>query len=355
MIKDYTEDEIIEKALNGKALIKSEIVKLLSLNSEEDMEHLFKAAREVRNKIFSDRVFLYGFVYFSTWCRNNCNFCYYRKSNKIDRYRKNEEEIIAIVKKLADSGVHLIDLTMGEDAKYHQEHFKSVLRIIDETKRYTSLPVMISPGVVKNELIDEFSNLGTEWYALYQETHNRDLFSKLRLMQDYDERMNAKLYAKERGMLIEEGILVGVGETLDDIADSILEMGSIGAKQVRVMSFVPQKGIPMEKIQTPDRKLEFKIISILRLMYHDALIPASLDVDGISGLKVRMNAGANVITSIIPPREGLMGVAQNTKDVDDGGRSVEEVTSILSEIGLRPGTVQEYKDYIKRKKAEGGC
>jgi methylornithine synthase len=81
-------------------------------------------------------------------------------------------------------------------------------------------------------------------------------------------------------------------------------------------------------------------------MYPHALIPASLDVDGISGLKVRMNAGANVITSIIPPMEGLMGVAQNIKDVDDGGRSVDEVTSILSEIGLKPATASEYKNYI---------
>jgi methylornithine synthase len=158
--------------------------------------------------------------------------------------------------------------------------------------------------------------------------------------------MNAKLYAKEKGMLIEEGILAGVGETIEDIADSILTMGRIGARQVRVMSFVPQKGIPMESVATPDRKLEYKIIAVLRLMYQDALIPASLDVDGISGLKVRMDAGANVITSIIPPREGLMGVAQNTKDVHDGGRSVDEVTSILAEMGLKPATAAAYRDYI---------
>lgn len=344
-------NEIINKALNGNKLDKNEIIALLSINDHESLEQLFKAARTARERIFSDKVFLYGFVYFSTWCRNNCNFCYYRHSNDIVRYRKNTAEIIDIAMKLADSGVHLIDLTMGEDMKYHQEHFESVLNIIEETKKMTGLPVMISPGVVENSLIDKFAALGTEWYALYQETHNRALFAKLRIKQDYDERMNAKLYAKEKGMLVEEGILVGVGETLPDIADSIRMMGEIDARQVRVMSFVPQKGIPMENVATPDRELEYKIIAILRLMYPAALIPASLDVDGISGLKVRMDAGANVITSIIPPKEGLMGVAQNIKDVDDGGRSVDEVTSILAGMGLKPATAEDYRMYINSLKS----
>ena len=159
--------------------------------------------------------------------------------------------------------------------------------------------------------------------------------------------MNAKLYAQRKGMLIEEGILTGVGETLEDIAESLLAMGKINANQVRVMSFIPQKGTPMENIKTPDRNMELKIIAILRLMYPYALIPASLDVDGISGLKNRIRAGANVVTSIIPPKEGLMGVAQNSKDVDDGGRTVEGVRTILSEMGMELATVQEYRSYIE--------
>ncbi len=66
-----------------------------------------------------------------------------------------------------------------------------------------------------------------------------------------------------------------------------------------------------------------------------ALIPTSLDVDGIAGLESRLNAGGNVVTSIIPPRTGRRASA-NSMDVDDGGRTVEEVRKILEAIGLRP-------------------
>ena len=104
----------------------------------------------------------------------------------------------------------------------------------------------------------------------------------------------------------------------------------------------------MENHTEPDRLKELVIIALMRHLYPNALIPASLDVDGISGLKDRINAGANLITSIIPPRSGFMGVAHNTMDVDEGGRTVEEAASILNGMGLRIATTDEYKEFLEK-------
>ena len=326
-------------------MTKEEIPHILRCDDEKEIKALFERASEIRKKVQGDKIFAYGFVYFSTYCRNNCNFCYFRRANGIERYRKSEEEILALSKALVDSGVDLIDLTMGEDPLYHKEGFETVVRII-RTLKDMGTSVMISPGVVPDEIIDKFAEAGADIFAVYQETHNRELFKKLRKDQDYDERMHAKLYAKERGMFIEEGLLSGVGETAEDVADSLITMGEIGARQVRVMSFVPQVGSPMEGFKTPDRMEELKIIALMRIMYPEALIPASLDVDGIAGLKARIEAGANLITSIIPPRSGLMGVANSVMDVDEGGRTVEEATEILKPMGLRIADHQEFIDFL---------
>lgn len=327
-------------------MTKKEIIRLLETEDGEEVARLFAKAREIRKENQENKIFAYGFVYFTTYCRNNCNFCYYRRSNDIERYRKSKEEILATSKALIDSGVNLIDLTMGEDPKYHAEDFETVAEIIRTIKEEYDTPIMISPGVVSDAVIDKLKAAGADWYAVYQETHNRQLFEKLRVNQSYDERMHAKLYAREIGMKIEEGLLAGVGETTEDIADSLEIMGKIGAQQVRVMSFVPQEGSPMEGRSTPDRMLELKIIALMRILYPKALIPASLDVDGIDGLEDRINAGANLITSIIPPKSGFMGVAHNTLDVDEGGRTVAEAKVILGRMGLRVATREEYKEYI---------
>ena len=336
--------------LRKRTFSRQELTELLRSDDPQLLQELFETARKIRDEVQGNKIFAYGFVYFTTYCRNNCNFCYYRKSNGIERYRKSEEEILAISKALIDSGVDLIDLTMGEDPAYHNDGFETLARIVRRIKEEYDTPVMVSPGVVDREIIDKLADAGADFYALYQETHNRELFAKLRVGQDYDERMNAKLYAKEKGMFIEEGLLAGVGEKEEDIADSLLIMGEIGARQVRVMSFIPQEGSPMENCRTPDRLEELKIIALMRLLYPTALIPASLDVDGIGGLKDRINAGANLITSIIPPKSGFMGVAQNTMDVDEGGRTVKEAAAILDEMGLRIAAKDEYRRFLREVK-----
>ncbi|MBB5337508.1 methylornithine synthase PylB [Pectinatus brassicae] len=353
--------EALEKVSAGEFLNQEEIAVLLSTDDEQENRDLFTAACKVRNKCFSNKVFLYGFVYFSTYCRNKCNFCFYRAVNKSIRYRKSLKEIVDIAVSLKKSGIHLIDLTMGEDPYYldrGKAGYDELLNIIKQVKKATNLPVMISPGTVSEKLLEKMKDSGAEWYACYQETHNLNLYNKLRPDQPYQKRYNSKLAAKENGLLIEEGLLTGLGENVYDIAASFYKMKELEAQQIRVMTFVPQKGTPMEQFSAHDNKMELKIIAVMRLLFPDRLIPASLDVEGIDGLKKRINAGANVVTSIIPPDSGLAGVSQSTLNIKDGWRTVQGVVPILQECGLAPASVSEYKNWLKNeehKNAEENC
>jgi len=191
------------------------------------------------------------------------------------------------------------------------------------------------------------AEVGADWYACYQETHQRRLFGRLRPGQDFNLRLQAKRQARSIGLLIEEGLLCGVGETSVDLADSIEVMRHLNADQVRIMKFVPQPGIPMAKRIPPDSCREMLIMAVLRLVFPDRLIPASLDVDGLDGLKQRLVAGANVITSIVPPGSGLAGVAQHSLDIEDGRRSIAAVLKVVKDSGLRPASEDEYRSWIK--------
>jgi methylornithine synthase len=346
-------ENILDKAGREHLLNKEEILFLLSQTKEEAIHQIFTKAREIRKKFFKDKIFLYGFVYFSTYCRNNCAFCLYRQGNHtLERYRKSEEEILEIALSLADSGVHLLDLTMGEDPEYLLDTplgFGKLLRTIEKIKDTSGLPLMISPGVLPSRFLKDLKDAGINWYALYQETHNRDLYVKMRLGQDYDERWEAKIFAHRLGILIEEGLLTGIGDTWADVADSLLAMKELDAEQVRVMSFVPQEKTPMDHWDTPPRQNELLIIAVMRLLFPDRLIPASLDVDGIKGLKQRLEAGANVVTSIIPPKQGLAGVSNNSLDIEDGNRTVKRVTQVLLDMGLNPASKEEYQTWVNKK------
>jgi methylornithine synthase len=345
--------QIVQKASEGLFLDHKEMIHLLGVD-DAGAEVLFRAAREVRDKSFNKKIFMYGFVYFSTYCRNNCAFCFYRKSNDESiRYSKEPAEIIETAVRLKKAGIHLVDLTMGEDPYYinDMDGFSRLEKIICDVKAATGLPVMISPGVLNEAMLLRLRQIGVEWYACYQETHNREVFKKLRLGQSYDQRIEAKKNAKEIGFLTEEGLLAGVGETDADIADSMFAMRELQVDQVRVMSFVPQKGTTMQDWLTPERKKELRIIALMRLLFPDRLIPASLDVDGLAGLQPRLEAGANVVTSIIPPLEGFAGVSQNTLDIDEGNRTVESAADIIKQCGLLTATSADYQAWVKERLA----
>ncbi|HHW28664.1 MAG TPA: methylornithine synthase PylB [Syntrophomonadaceae bacterium] len=349
---DMKLSHILRKAECGEPLSSLELQFLLGLSKPDELNQVFKLARSLRNRYFENKVFLYSFIYFSTWCRNNCTFCYYRKTNKYPlRYRKTESEVLEAAINAAESGVHLIDLTLGEDPFYYKRYgFSSLVELAKKVKMNTGLPIMISPGVVPAQVLSDLSLAGVDWYACYQETHNRELFKQLRLNQNYDLRFSSKQKAMQNGLLVEDGILAGVGETLSDIAVSIKTMSRLGAQQVRVMSFVPQRGTPMEQWQTPPRLRELLIIAVMRIVMPDRLIPASLDVDGIEGLQARLNAGANVITSLIPPKLGLAGVAQSTKDINEGFRTVQGVIPVLKQMGMKAATLEDYYSWIIKEK-----
>jgi methylornithine synthase len=350
--RDPRISRILDKALRERELTKIEISHLMKPSDIIDLYAIFSVAQRIREKNFGNTVFPYGFIYSSTYCRNYCIFCSYRKPNaNCLRYRKTPEEILGYASQLEESGVHLIDLTMGEDPMIHNEkHYDYLISLVKRIVDETGLPVMVSPGVVPREILRELERVGADWYALYQETHNRKLFKRLRVGQSFDARMNAKLQAKREGLLIEEGVLIGVGETYQDWVDSILAMKEIGAHQVREMGFQPQPKTPMENCSSPPILDEMKFIAIMRITQPDKLIPASYDIDGLKGLQLRLIAGANVITSLIPSQSGLAGVAQSRLNVESGLRTVKGVEPYIQKIGLRFAPRKRYIEWINENK-----
>ena len=130
-------------------------------------------------------------------------------------------------------------------------------------------------------------------------------------------------------------------------------MGDMKCNQIRAMTFIPQKGTPLQNIAQPvDYTDELKAIAVMRLLYHDRLIPGSLDVEGIAGLKTRVDAGANVITSIIPPYEELAGVAQPELNINDGHRSVDYVINMIEDMGKHVASNSEYRSVLNDRKAK---
>ncbi|MBN2110543.1 MAG: methylornithine synthase PylB [Methanosarcinaceae archaeon] len=351
MIKntDYQDlNTVAEEIINGRKLTDDNLRELLALTEEEYIQKLHHVARKVRDHFFGNRVFLYSFVYFSTYCKNNCAFCYYNRCNNIRRYRLNLEQIRNIARAVKKENVHMVDLTMGEDPYFHNEP-ERFIEVVRTVKEETGLPIMISPGVMDDRILSRLHRNGADFLALYQETHDRALFRKLRAGQSFDKRNHAREFARNNGYCIEDGILTGVGNDIESTIISLRGMEKGQPDMVRVMTFVPQEGTPFEGMTRGSSLSELKIISVLRLMFPNKLIPASLDLEGIDGMVHRLNAGANVVTSIISSDSSLEGVVNYDRELEKRDRDSKSVIKRLRTMGMEPASQAEFNRIIEKQ------
>ncbi|MCQ1537330.1 methylornithine synthase PylB [Methanosarcina sp. KYL-1] len=335
-------DRLGEEIIGGLRLSDDNLRALLSLESEEEVQKLYDAARKVRDHHFGNRVFLNCFIYFSTYCKNRCAFCYYNCKNDIERYRLTREEIRETCKVLKGAGFHMIDLTMGEDPYYYDDPDRFV-ELVRTVKEELGLPIMISPGVMDNATLLKAREKGANFFALYQETYDRDLYEKLRVGQSFEGRVSARRFAKEQGYCIEDGLLTGIGNDIESTVKSLRGMEANNPDMVRVMTFLPQEGTPLEGYQEKSKLSELKIIAVLRLMFPKCLIPASLDLEGIDGMVHRLNAGANIVTSILPPDSQLEGVANYDRGLEERDRDIKSVIKRLEIMGMEPAPQADFE------------
>ena len=130
---------------------------------------------------------------------------------------------------------------------------RGLLDLVSAVRDGSGLPVMVSPGVVPDDVLAGLAERGADWYALYQETHTRELYERLRVHQPFEARVARPRGRARAGMLVEDGMLTGIGDTAADRARAIASMRDAGWEQVRVMTFVPQAGTPLEDVRAGRR------------------------------------------------------------------------------------------------------
>ncbi len=115
--EDYQHD-LIEKAADAKGLNLQESAALLNINSPELLDKLFHTAKQVKEKIYGNRLVIFAPLYVTNLCVNNCLYCAFRKDNKeLQRRTLTLDEIEQEARYLVLQGQKRILLVAGEHPK----------------------------------------------------------------------------------------------------------------------------------------------------------------------------------------------------------------------------------------------
>lgn len=174
---------LIERAKDCKGLSHREAALLLECDQEDLNQKMFSLAKEIKQKIYGNRIVMFAPLYLSNYCINGCVYCPYHMKNKtISRKKLTQEEIAREVIALQDMGHKRLALEAGEDPvnnpiEYILESIKTIYSIKHDNGAIRRVNVNIAATTVENYKKLKDAEIGT--YILFQETYNKKSYEEL--------------------------------------------------------------------------------------------------------------------------------------------------------------------------------
>jgi len=198
--------EVIAKSLDKNRLTLEETAVLVNTTDPELIEEIKQGARMLKEKVYGQRIVLFAPLYVGNLCTNNCAYCGFKASNKqLKRVTLGEEDLVAQVKALEDSGQKRLILVFGEHPKYDAKFIADSVRTVYSVKsgpgEIRRVNINAAPMDIDDFRIIKDSKIGT--YQVFQETYHEETYARVHMSgqkRNYDWRLTALDRAQEAGI-----------------------------------------------------------------------------------------------------------------------------------------------------------
>lgn len=314
---------------------------------------LFEKAREVSKRHFGNKIYTRGLIEFTNYCKNDCYYCGIRKSNKhCKRYRLSKKVILDCCNKGYELGFRTFVLQGGEDDFFND---KLICQIVSSIKElYPDCAITLSIGEKSYTSYLSYFNAGANRYLLRHETASPNHYKKLHpSYQSLENRKRCLYDLKNIGYQVGAGFMVGSPyQTLNDIVADLLFLKDLSPAMIGIGPFIPHQDTPFKNMPAGTLEDTLILISILRLMFPNVLLPATTALATIhpEGREKGILAGANVVMPNLSPADVRQNYSLYNNKICTGAEAVEHRDALnlrMERIGYR--LVIERGDYMPLK------
>jgi len=197
---------VIAKSLEKQRLTLRETAILINATDPELIEEIKEGARELKKRVYGNRIVLFAPLYVGNKCTNNCKYCGFRSSNK-EAIRKtlSDTELIHEVEALEDNGQKRLILVYGEHPEYSAEFIAHTVKTVYGVKKgpgeIRRVNINAAPLEIEGFRIVKESGIGT--YQVFQETYHPEAYKNYHLggqKRNFDYRLTALDRAQEAGI-----------------------------------------------------------------------------------------------------------------------------------------------------------
>lgn len=295
---------LVERLERERTLSQSDFATLIRGRNPETAQLLAQKAAAQRKKYYGKDVYLRGLIEFTNYCKNDCYYCGIRRSNRqAERYRLSQEEILDCCRMGYGLGYRTFVLQGGEDPWYTPERIAALVRQIK--KNWADCAVTLSVGEHPKEVYQQWFDAGADRYLLRHETADACHYGMLHPeTMSLEKRMQCLWDLKEIGYQVGCGFMVGSpGQTAEHLAKDLAFIRELEPHMVGIGPFIPQKDTPFGQETAGTLELTVYLLSIIRLMLPQVLLPATTALGTIhpKGRELGILAGANVCMPNLSP------------------------------------------------------
>ncbi len=176
-------EDIINRAAECHGLSHREAAVLLECDQPDLVERYYDLAKELKKRLYGNRIVLFAPLYLSNYCVNGCVYCPYHAINReIPRKKLSQDEIRQEVIALEKLGHKRLALEAGEHPVINPlEYILESIKTIYDTKVGNGEIRRVNVNIAATD-VESYSKLkaaGIGTYILFQETYNRKNYESL--------------------------------------------------------------------------------------------------------------------------------------------------------------------------------
>lgn len=325
-----------ELAENGR-LSRDNFAELIGRRQEARTEAAELAVR-IQQRKSGKQVFRRALIECTNYCRNNCSYCGIRCANRnVSRYRLPAEEILACCGKAFRLGFRTFVLQGGEDAAFSPDAVAGLARTIKA--RFPECALTLSLGEQESSVYRLWKKAGADRYLLRHESANPEHYRFLHAEDKPERTAEARKACLEAlkacGYQTGSGFMTGSpGQTAEHLAEDLLFLADLQPEMAGIGPFIPHPQTPFAAYPQGSAELTTFLLSVVRILLPDALIPATTALATIApdGREQGILSGANVVMPNISPENAKRNYEIYQGKISEGAESAEGLAVLRERI-----------------------
>ena len=258
---------LAQEVIAGKVISKDEALAILHTPNSEILP-LLHAAYQIRHHYYGNKVKLNMIINAkSGHCSEDCGYCSQSmvSTAPVEKYPLLERKtILEGARKAKDlkAGTYCI-VTSGK--KPTNNEVDEVIEAIKEIKATMNINVCACLGLITPEQAKRIKEAGCDRF-----NHNinttAEHYSKVASTHTYQDRLDTLNVIKEAGMSPCSGVIIGLGETDEQVVDMAFELKEVDPQSIPVNFLNPIPGTPMENLRDNSPMKSLKVLSLFRFV-----------------------------------------------------------------------------------------